>query len=107
MLNYSVKLKDPIIETEVNNSPVTFSYRGVFTKTVKLVDGEVAISLTGLNTIKALYISTNEQINVKLNSGSNISVAKTLFTELNGLSALSISCTSATGASVTIIVWGE
>jgi hypothetical protein len=96
-----------MIDTSINNSSIVFNYRGVFTKNIKNADGEVSIPLTGLGVIKALYISTDKQISVKLNSGADLAVAKTLFTELNSLSALSVSCLDVAGASVNIIVWGS
>ena len=106
MLYYSVSLKDPIIELSVDNSSVTFDYRGVFTKNIKSSDGDVVIPLTGLGTLKALYISTDKQISAEINGNPGIEIAKTLFIELNGLSSLTISCTDVSGAEVNIILWG-
>jgi hypothetical protein len=108
MLYYNVEANDASLLKSLRDESVSFDKRVVLQRIIKLADGTVTVDVTSPATVKAFFITTDKNIDVKINGAATaLTVARTLLAEVAALTSLTITCSDATGASVEVVVWGN
>jgi len=105
-LYYTLDLNDSEIKKRLENQPITFDERKSITRNINSGDSDVTIDISALGTVKALYINSSLAITATIN-GVAVLVEDVLLISLTDLTSLVISCSDATGAEVTVILWAS